>query len=86
MGSAESDAADGSAGPDAADRSAGSDGADALVGSERPGGAAGSDGWEVPLLAGRGLVGGAPAAYVCRNFTCRAPVTDPDLLRAELTR
>ena len=67
------------------DRAAGSDGADALAGSERPGGSAGSDGWEVPLLAGRGLVGGAPAAYVCRNFTCRAPVTDPDLLRAELT-
>jgi uncharacterized protein len=38
----------------------------------------------IPLLAGRGLVGGAPAAYVCRNFTCRLPVTDPEQLRAEL--
>jgi len=39
---------------------------------------------ELPLLAGRGLVSGAPAAYVCRAFTCRAPVTDPAALRAEL--
>jgi uncharacterized protein len=36
----------------------------------------------VPLLAGRGLVNGAPAAYVCREFTCQAPVTAPE----ELTR
>jgi uncharacterized protein YyaL (SSP411 family) len=36
----------------------------------------------VPLLDGRALVDGAPAAYVCRNFTCRLPVTAPaDLLR-----
>jgi uncharacterized protein len=38
----------------------------------------------VPLLAGRGLVAGAPAAYVCRDFTCRMPVTDPMELRAVL--
>jgi hypothetical protein len=38
----------------------------------------------VPLLAGRTLVNGAPAAYVCRNFTCLAPVTTPEELRNTL--
>jgi uncharacterized protein len=38
----------------------------------------------VPLLAGRGLVDGAPAAYVCRQFTCLAPVTTPEQLREAL--
>ncbi len=39
---------------------------------------------EIPLLAGRPAVAGQAAAYVCRNFTCRAPVTEPAQLRAEL--
>ncbi|MGH8825091.1 MAG: thioredoxin domain-containing protein [Jiangellaceae bacterium] len=31
----------------------------------------------VPLLAGRPLVDGRPAVYVCREFVCERPVTDP---------
>ncbi|MET8827056.1 thioredoxin domain-containing protein [Streptomyces sp. NPDC004610] len=42
------------------------------------------DSGEFPLLDGRPLVGGQAAAYVCRSFTCDAPTTDPDTLRAAL--
>jgi uncharacterized protein len=30
-----------------------------------------------PLLVGKGLSGGSTALYVCKNFTCSAPITDP---------
>jgi uncharacterized protein YyaL (SSP411 family) len=40
----------------------------------------------VPLLEDRGLVDGQAAVYVCRDFTCQAPVADPDGLRALLGR
>ncbi|GEC05735.1 thioredoxin domain-containing protein [Streptomyces spinoverrucosus] len=45
-------------------------------------GVPGSD--EFPLLADRPLSGGEPTAYVCRNFTCDAPTTDPERLRVAL--
>ena len=37
---------------------------------------AGEPGLQIPLFEGRGLVDGKPAAYVCRDFTCRLPVTN----------
>ena len=36
----------------------------------------------VPLLADRIAIGGRATAYVCRQFACRLPVTDPEALRA----
>jgi uncharacterized protein YyaL (SSP411 family) len=47
---------------------------------------AGGAGAGIPLLAGRDLVDGQPAAFVCRDFACRLPVTTPsellDVLRS----
>jgi uncharacterized protein YyaL (SSP411 family) len=38
----------------------------------------------VPVLEDRHEVEGRPAAYVCRQYSCRAPVTTPEDLRDEL--
>src|SRR5574337_1109610 len=32
---------------------------------------------DFPLVKGKGLVGGRAALYICQNFTCQAPITDP---------
>jgi len=38
---------------------------------------------DLPLLKGKTLAAGKPAAYVCRNYACDAPVGDPaDLAKA----
>ncbi len=38
----------------------------------------------VPLLQDRSPIEGRATAYVCVDFTCRAPVTDPAALKALL--
>jgi uncharacterized protein YyaL (SSP411 family) len=38
----------------------------------------------VPLLEGRTPVDGRPAAYVCRDFTCRLPVTEVGALQEQI--
>jgi uncharacterized protein YyaL (SSP411 family) len=39
---------------------------------------------QIPLLAGRTQQNGAPTAYVCQNYTCQLPVTEPEALAGQL--
>jgi len=41
---------------------------------------------DLPLLLGKTLAGGKPAAYVCRNYACDKPVSDPAALAKVLAR
>jgi uncharacterized protein YyaL (SSP411 family) len=38
----------------------------------------------VELIQGRFRLRGLPTAFVCRDFACRQPVTEPAALAAEL--
>ncbi len=39
---------------------------------------------QVPELRGMDLIDGRSAAYVCRNFACELPITDPEALATKL--
>ncbi|MDP3091006.1 MAG: aldo/keto reductase [Nitrospira sp.] len=38
----------------------------------------------LPLLRGKSVVAGQPALYICRNFSCQSPVTDPQAVAEAL--
>jgi uncharacterized protein YyaL (SSP411 family) len=38
----------------------------------------------IPLLRGKSLVNGAPAVYLCQNYSCRAPITEVTELERNL--
>jgi uncharacterized protein YyaL (SSP411 family) len=59
-------------------RSSSSPGVVVVVGRPSDASVAGDEPDTVPLLAGRGLVDGRAAAYVCRGMVCDRPVTDPE--------
>ena len=39
---------------------------------------------DLPLIAGKTTVGGEPALYICKNYACEAPLTNPEQARAAL--
>ena len=41
-------------------------------------------GAEIPLLQDRGTIDGLPTAYVCQNYVCKLPVTEPEALALQL--
>jgi uncharacterized protein YyaL (SSP411 family) len=49
-------------------------------------GEAGIEPATVPVLEGRGPIDGRATAYVCVDFVCQRPVTEPEPLRAQLER
>ena len=42
--------------------------------------------FQQPLLRGKGLVHERPAVYICRNFVCQEPITDPGQVVSVLTQ
>ena len=51
-----------------------------------PGAAQGQLARQLPFVGGMKMVDGVPTAYVCTNFACQQPVSDPDALDRQLRR
>jgi uncharacterized protein YyaL (SSP411 family) len=49
-------------------------------------GGSGQDAHPIPLLADRPQVDGRPTAYLCEDFVCQRPTTEPAALAAQLDR
>ena len=41
---------------------------------------------DLPLLKGKKLIKGKPAVYICQDYFCKAPITDPEELAASLEK
>ncbi|MDX1493286.1 MAG: thioredoxin domain-containing protein, partial [Longimicrobiales bacterium] len=55
-----------------------------IVGTTAEPGGDRADRLELPVLEGRGLVDGQPAAYVCKAYACGLPAVTPEGLREQL--
>jgi uncharacterized protein len=55
-----------------------------VVALREPGAAGERAAQAIPLLADRPQLQGKATAYVCQNFTCQLPVTEPEALAAQL--
>ena len=40
----------------------------------------------LPLVRGKQLLDGRAALYLCRNYACQSPITDPGQVRALLSK
>ena len=38
----------------------------------------------LPIIEGKKMVNGKPAIYICKNYTCKEPITDESRLRDSL--
>ena len=69
--------------PDTAGAGRGGPARTPAVAGGRRGGRSGAS--AVPLLAGRSRIDGRATAYVCRQFACQQPVTDPAALGQQIS-
>ena len=43
-----------------------------------------ADASQWPVFQGRSVIDGKPTAYICRNYACQLPTTDPDTMMSQV--